>query len=151
MRFVTTAFALTEPRFDQTRTQSPRVDTSSPSASSSEISTKNSGCSTALTRVVLGPVVEVLGQTIRRRGVRKILRRSANCCRSSLNTRAAGLPRTFGVTGLTTGRFEWLVVCWETVHPSLGRVRTDAQTPSAFMMNGPTSSGFAVGAISGTS
>src|SRR5690606_7907009 len=48
MRLVTTALALTEPRFDHTRTQSPLAMPFS-FASSSEISTKNSGCRTAFT------------------------------------------------------------------------------------------------------
>ena len=46
MRLVTTAFAFTEPRFDQTLTQPPDVMPFS-FASCSEISTKNSGCITA--------------------------------------------------------------------------------------------------------
>ena len=49
MRFVTTAFALTDPRFDQTRTQPPSAMPFS-FASSSEISTKNSGWRTAFTQ-----------------------------------------------------------------------------------------------------
>ena len=48
MRLVTTALALTDPRFDHTRTQPPDLIFFS-SASCSEISTKNSGCSDALT------------------------------------------------------------------------------------------------------
>src|ERR1700733_134003 len=52
MRLVTTALALTEPRLDQTRTQAPDLMLFS-FANCSEISTKNSGCSEALTALCL--------------------------------------------------------------------------------------------------
>ena len=52
IRLVTTALALTEPRFDQTRTQPPLAMPFS-FASSSEISTKNSGCRIAFTWMCL--------------------------------------------------------------------------------------------------
>ena len=75
IRFVTTALALIEPRFDQTRTQPPFSMPFS-FASSSEISTKNSGCSTALIGLVLRPEVEVLGQPVGGRRIGELLGRA---------------------------------------------------------------------------
>ncbi len=55
-------------------------------------------------RDVLRPVVEMLGQAV---GSRRIGNSSeavsANCLKSSLKTRATGLPRTFGAITLATG------------------------------------------------
>ena len=73
MRLVTTAFALTEPRFDQTRTQPPSVDAFLLRKLFRDLD-EELRLQYGIHAVVLRPVVEMLGQTIGRCGIGEFLR-----------------------------------------------------------------------------
>ena len=97
-RLVTTALAHTSPRFDQTRTQSPPAIPLSPASSDRDLH-EELRLEHRVHPVVLGPVVEVLGQPVggrRRRGTPRARRARRRSPRRSRRPAPPGCPASSG-------------------------------------------------------
>ena len=98
------------------------------SASSAGISTNGSGTSCTFIGIVLGPVVVVLGQPVRRADdVEALLRACRTCPSSVLNFLTTGIVRLLGMERIRDRAFDRLVVLGERpVRECRPAARTDA-------------------------